>query len=141
MPSHCVAGPHCCKQHLCYLQQHLLWTGGTTTDNLDYVRLSMVQHPVASLAMNVVVCWQVGTFPQAFSSLPPRLQVCVYVIIESFAPPTDSGQLQLDDGDEKVRAVPEKRCVLILREIPKDTPKEVTALKSQLHCSFTNLPV
>ena len=33
--------------------------------------------------------------------------------------------LQLDETGEKVRAIPEKRCVLILREIPKDTPKEV----------------
>ena len=39
---------------------------------------------------------------------------------------TESSQLQLDDGDEKVRAIPEKRCVLILREIPKNTPKEVS---------------
>lgn len=34
--------------------------------------------------------------------------------------------LQLDDTEEKVRAIPEKRCVLILREIPKNTPKEVS---------------
>ena len=40
-------------------------------------------------------------------------------------PPPESQVLQLDDEEEKVRAVPEKRCVLILREIPKDTPKEV----------------
>ena len=39
---------------------------------------------------------------------------------------TESSQLQLDDNDEKVRAIPEKRCVLILREIPKNTPKEVS---------------
>jgi len=31
----------------------------------------------------------------------------------------------VDENDEKVRAIPEKRCVLILREIPKNTPKEV----------------
>lgn len=37
----------------------------------------------------------------------------------------DSSILQLDETEEKVRAIPEKRCVLILREIPKDTPKEV----------------
>lgn len=39
--------------------------------------------------------------------------------------PVESAVLQLDETDEKVRAIPEKRCVLILREIPKDTPKEV----------------
>ena len=37
----------------------------------------------------------------------------------------ESSVLQLDETEEKVRAIPEKRCVLILREIPKDTPKEV----------------
>ena len=38
---------------------------------------------------------------------------------------TESSVLQLDETEEKVRAIPEKRCVLILREIPKDTPKAV----------------
>ena len=37
----------------------------------------------------------------------------------------ESHHLQLDESFEKVRAVPEKRCVLILREIPKETPPEV----------------
>lgn len=38
----------------------------------------------------------------------------------------ESSVLQLDETEEKVRAIPEKRCVLILREIPKDTPKEAS---------------
>ena len=38
---------------------------------------------------------------------------------------TESPVLQLSDGNDKVRAIPEKRCVLILREIPEETPKEV----------------
>ena len=37
----------------------------------------------------------------------------------------ESGVLQLDEAGGKVRAVPEKRCVLILREIPKNTPEKV----------------
>ena len=48
--------------------------------------------------------------------------------------PPDSSLLQLDEEDEKVRAVPEKRCVLILREIPKETPKKVQ-LKPSLQWS------
>ena len=39
--------------------------------------------------------------------------------------PIESNVLQIDPTLTKVRAVPEKRCVLILREIAKDTPKEV----------------
>ena len=42
-----------------------------------------------------------------------------------WCPRTESHHLQLDETTEKVRAVPEKRCVLILREIPKDTPQKV----------------
>lgn len=38
---------------------------------------------------------------------------------------TDSSRLQLHHSNNKVRAIPEKRCILILREIPKETPKEV----------------
>ena len=37
----------------------------------------------------------------------------------------ESSVLQLDETGGKVRAVPEKRCVLILREIPKNTPEKV----------------
>ena len=37
----------------------------------------------------------------------------------------ESRILQLDETGGKVRAVPEKRCVLILREIPKNTPEKV----------------
>lgn len=37
----------------------------------------------------------------------------------------ESSVLQLDEREDKVRAIPEKRCVLILREIPQDTPKSV----------------
>ena len=40
---------------------------------------------------------------------------------------TASSVLQLDEGEEKVRSIPEKRVVLILREIPKETPKQVPA--------------
>ena len=49
----------------------------------------------------------------------------LWVWFELPLPPLESTVLQLDESDEKVRAIPEKRCVLILREIPKDTPKEV----------------
>ena len=38
---------------------------------------------------------------------------------------SESSVLQLDETGGKVRAVPEKRCVLILREIPKNTPEKV----------------
>lgn len=47
--------------------------------------------------------------------------------------------LQLDETDEKVRAIPEKRCVLILREIPKDTPKEVRGVMSDVGISGARL--
>lgn len=45
-------------------------------------------------------------------------------------PPSQSGSgvLQLDEAQAKVRAVPEKRCILILREIPKETGHEVLVL-------------
>lgn len=36
-----------------------------------------------------------------------------------------SPQLQLDERDQKVRAVPEKRCILILREVPDGATEEV----------------
>ena len=41
---------------------------------------------------------------------------------------TDSNVLQIDMTLAKVRAIPEKRCTLILREIPKETPKEVSLI-------------
>ena len=46
------------------------------------------------------------------------------IIIKFF--PSASTVLQLDEMEEKVRSIPEKRLVLILREIPKETPKQVS---------------
>jgi la-related protein 4 len=40
--------------------------------------------------------------------------------------------LQLDPTNTKIRAIPEKRCILILREIPKETPKEVMIYRLSL---------
>ena len=49
--------------------------------------------------------------------------MCVNVYVTTCA--IDSPCLQLDPTMGKVRAVPEKRCILILREMPKETPEEV----------------
>ncbi len=38
---------------------------------------------------------------------------------------SESSLLQLDELEEKIRAIPEKRCMLILREIPQNTPQKV----------------
>ena len=46
----------------------------------------------------------------------------------------ESSVLQLDETSGKVRAVPEKRCVLILREIPKNTPEKVCMYVFHVRC-------
>ncbi|XP_064389881.1 la-related protein 4-like [Halichondria panicea] len=47
----------------------------------------------------------------------------------------ESHVLHLDEQGEKIRAIPEKRCILILREIPQDTPqKDIMALFSGGNC-------
>lgn len=51
--------------------------------------------------------------------------VVIIIIIILHCVCIDSGTLKLDTTETKVKAIPEKRCILILREIPKDTPKEV----------------
>ncbi|CAI8027454.1 La-related protein Larp4B [Geodia barretti] len=61
-----------------------------------------------------------------------RLTTDINLIMDAIR---ESHHLQLDETTEKVRAVPEKRCVLILREIPKDTPqKHIEGLFSSDSC-------
>jgi la-related protein 4 len=58
-----------------------------------------------------------------------RLSSDVNLIIEAVK---ESNSLQLDPTNTKIRAIPEKRCILILREIPKETPKEVMIYRLSL---------
>lgn len=59
--------------------------------------------------------------------------VCTLFQLSPSSP--ESQVLQLDEQGEKIRAIPEKRCILILREIPQDTPQKVRVgiCASQLH--------
>ncbi|XP_019853836.1 PREDICTED: la-related protein 4-like [Amphimedon queenslandica] len=61
-----------------------------------------------------------------------RLSTDMNLIVEAIK---DSSTLKLDSTETKVKAIPEKRCILILREIPKETPKEdVFRLFSGANC-------